>query len=60
VLLAALGERERAGAIPRAEALLEAIRADIGASSQNLIARGEELFAEPPASFARQVLAERG
>jgi CHAD domain-containing protein len=60
VLLAALGEREKAGAIPRAAALLEAIRADIGSSSQNLIARGEELFAEPPASFARQVLAERG
>ena len=60
VLLAALGEREKAGAIPRAETLLEAIRADIGSSSQNLIARGEELFAEPPASFARQVLAERG
>jgi CHAD domain-containing protein len=60
VLLAALGEREKAGTIPRADALVEAIRADIGTSSQNLIARGEELFAEPPESFARQVLAERG
>jgi CHAD domain-containing protein len=60
VLLAALGEREKAAAIPHAGALLDAIRANIGASSQNLIARGEELFTESPASFARQVLAERG
>jgi CHAD domain-containing protein len=60
VLLAALGGREKAGTIPRADALVEAIRADIGTSSQDLIARGEELFAEAPTSFARQVLAERG
>jgi CHAD domain-containing protein len=60
VLLAALGDREKAGAIPHATALLEAIRANIGTSSQSLIGRGEELFAESSASFARQVLAERG
>ncbi len=49
VLLAALGEREKTGAIPHAGALVDAIRADVGASSQSLIGRGEELFTEPPA-----------
>ncbi len=60
VLLAALGEREKAGRIPSAPVLLDAIRSAIGSSSQELIRRGQGLFDAPSPAFAREVLAERG
>ena len=60
VLQAALAEREKAGAIPEAPALREAIRTMIDARSCELVERGTAFFTESPADFARQVLAERG
>ncbi len=60
VLQASLAERQKAGAIPEAPALAENIHAAIAAGAAERIEQGREIFAESPADFARQVLAERG
>jgi CHAD domain-containing protein len=60
VLDKALADRQRVGTLPEAPALSEAIGAAIVGRSLELIARGEALFAEAPADFARKILAERG
>ena len=60
VLGAALRSRQELGTLPAAPALMEEIRLAIGERSRELLARGQEGFAESPAEFARRVLAERG
>jgi CHAD domain-containing protein len=60
VLQTALVERQASGAVPQAPALAEAIRTTIDARARELTQRGVAFFTEPPADFARQVLAERG
>ena len=60
VLQVSLAERRASGAIPEAPALGETIQAAIAAGAAERIAQGREIFAESPADFARQVLAERG
>lgn len=60
VLHAALAERVKAGLIPEAPTLDEAIRTEIAGRSKELLGRGKDFFIEAPAEFARRVLAERG
>ena len=60
VLQAALIERQASGAVPQAPALAEGIRTMIDARARELTQRGVAFFTEPPADFARHVLAERG
>ena len=60
VLRSALLSRQELGTLPAAASLMEEIRLAIGERSRELLARGPEVFAEPPAEFARRVLAERG
>ncbi len=60
VLRSALASRQERGTLAAAPALMEEIRLNIGERSRELLGRGRDAFAEPPAEFARQVLAERG
>jgi CHAD domain-containing protein len=60
LLEAALQRRIGAGKIPDPPALTGAIHSRIAESTRTLIARGREVFDEPPAAYARQLLAERG
>jgi CHAD domain-containing protein len=60
VLRSAVASRQERGTLPAAPDLMETIRLTIAERSRELIARGQETFAEPPAEFARRVLAERG
>ncbi|MGE5414293.1 MAG: CHAD domain-containing protein [Syntrophomonadaceae bacterium] len=56
----ALAERVSRGEIPDAPELTGTIHSSIAERSRNLLARGREMFADAPADFAREVLAERG
>jgi CHAD domain-containing protein len=60
LLEAALQRRIGAAEIPDAPALTGGIHSRIAESVRTLTARGREVFDEPPAAYARQLLAERG
>jgi len=60
VLAAEIGRRQQGGSLPDAPRLLGDIHQSIRERSRELLDRGQQLFAEPPKDFARQVLAERG
>jgi CHAD domain-containing protein len=60
LLEADLARRASLGEVPDAPALTGVIHTTIAERSRDLIERGQELFAESPGAFARQVLAERG
>ncbi len=60
VLAAELARRQQAGSLPEAPGLSRAIHESIRDRARDLLARGEQLFAQAPKDLARQVLAERG